>query len=992
MKRLAIVLINCIIVASVALGVFFYANSTAELTAATSREKFEDTTAILEEIASNYLEDSQDVADRYAALINGTDMSMEEAIAALQAMDLADDTSVQLVWRSTLVGMATDGKASDPENHSVDYTRSKLSTVLSDISGEGGIHITHRYNNPQTGANVAAFCSSVMLEDENGTKKDAILLYVVPVSSLEARWTFPTEYGDEADVALIDSDGEYIIKPDSMKNEDFFDYVYSYNKGVISETDLQEEMSSRSGGAFEAADAGGEACYWVYTHLQNNSQWILVSVIPQTQLVGEGTDWTISLLLAGALGLLLLIDVAYLYQERRTEQRTQANMNAQRDIIDALSKNYVNVFDVRPADNYAEIVKLNGYVTAEITRETKGFKLSDIVANYTRDRVYPEDKAGFQEHLSAERMLRAYVTEEDTEYTYRVLDQGEIHYYSAHLVRISGPDEPMHLVAGFRNIDAIIAEQERSRKQLEEALNAAQHANRAKTTFLNSMSHDIRTPMNAIIGFTSLAVTHIDNTRMVKEYLGKIQVSSNHLLSLINDVLDMSRIESGKVKIVEKDVHLPDILHDLRTIVQSDIKAHQLDFFIDTMDVVDEDIICDKLRLNQVLLNIVSNAIKFTGPGGQISVRVVQHADSSAEYASYSFSVKDTGIGMSQEFLEHIYEPFTRAQTATVSGIQGSGLGMAITKNIVDMMGGTIEVTSQEGVGTEFTVSFRFRRNGTQPVIVTIPELTGASALVVDDDMDCCVSVCKMLTEIGLRPEWTSSGREAVVRTQYACDRGDAFAVYIVDWLMPDMNGIETVRRIRRIIGEQRPIIVLTSYDWGDIEAEAREAGVTHFISKPIFMSELREVLTQPFVLQQTEEADAGETPDFTGAKVLLVEDNELNREIAVEILEEVGFVVDTAEDGSIAVERMSRAAAGQYDLILMDIQMPIMDGYEATRQIRKLPDPVIAKTPIIAMTANAFDEDKQMAFAAGMDAHVAKPIDIPVLMDTLTQIMQRKH
>ena len=454
----------------------------------------------------------------------------------------------------------------------------------------------------------------------------------------------------------------------------------------------------------------------------------------------------------------------------------------------------------------------------------------------------------------------------------------------------------------------------------------------------------------------------------------------------------MSRIESGKVKIEEKEVHLPTVLHDLRTIVQADIKAHQLEFFIDTMDVVDEDIICDRLRLNQVLLNIVSNAIKFTGPGGSISVKIAETAASSEDYASYSFYIRDTGIGMSPEFLEHLYEPFTREQTATVSGIQGSGLGLSITKNIVDMMGGTISVTSEVGVGTEFAVHFDFRKSGTKVVYGPIPQLTGAAALVVDDDMDCCISVCKMLAEIGMRPEWTSSGREAVVRSQYACDRGDSFAVYIIDWLMPDMNGVETVRRIRRVIGEEKPIIVLTSYDWGDIETEAREAGVTHFVAKPIFMSELHEVLSEPYIIERVEEKPDEKVHDFTGTSVLLVEDNVLNQEIAVDILEEAGFIVDTANDGSVAVEKLRRGKSKQYDVILMDIQMPIMDGYEAARQIRSLPDRTTAQIPIIAMTANAFEEDRQLAFAAGMNGHVAKPINVSVLMETLGDVLGVKN
>ncbi len=531
-----------------------------------------------------------------------------------------------------------------------------------------------------------------------------------------------------------------------------------------------------------------------------------------------------------------------------------------------------------------------------------------------------------------------------------------------------------------------------SQKALSDALAVAEHANHAKTTFLNNMSHDIRTPMNAIVGFTALAASHIDNKEQVQDYLGKISVSSQHLLSLINDVLDMSRIESGRVTIEETDVHLPDVIHDLRTIIQSNIASKQLELFIDTQDVMHEDIITDKLRLNQILLNILSNAIKFTPAGGTISFRVIEKPSPVDNLANFEFRIKDNGIGMSEEFQKTIFEAFTREKTSTVSGIQGTGLGMAITKNIVDMMGGVITVHSTEGKGSEFIVELPCKISTVPIKIEPLPELKGLRALVADDDTNTCLSVCSMLREIGMRPDWTNYGKEAVIRAKEALNQADEFRVYIIDWLMPDLNGIETVRRIRKVIGDNTPIIILTAYDWADISDEAKEAGVTAFCSKPLFMSELRNVLAQPFMAAEDTRSEnknePAEMPDFTGKRVLLAEDNEMNQMIAEAILTESGFIVEIACDGIEAVEKMKTAPAGYYDIILMDIQMPKMDGYEAAKQIRALDDKKKANTPIVAVTANAFEEDRQTALEAGMNGHLAKPYDIPAIMETLTELL----
>jgi signal transduction histidine kinase/CheY-like chemotaxis protein len=524
--------------------------------------------------------------------------------------------------------------------------------------------------------------------------------------------------------------------------------------------------------------------------------------------------------------------------------------------------------------------------------------------------------------------------------------------------------------------------------ELRDALEAAKVANRAKTTFLNNMSHDIRTPMNAITGYTALAAKHIDNQEALKDYLSKITESSAHLLALINDVLDMSRIESGKVNINEKEESLSEILHAVRDIVHADINAKQLDFFVDTVDLADENIYCDKLRLNQVLLNIISNSIKYTPAKGYVSLRISELKTSGDGYGTYEFRIKDNGIGMSEDFVKTIFEPFTRERTSTVSGIQGTGLGMSITKNIVDLMGGTIVCNSKMNEGTEFIVTFDFRLQKEHKEIESIPEIENLRGLVVDDDRNACQSITQILSRIGMRTEWCTASKEAIAKTQEAIKTGDRFEVYIIDCMMPEMDGIEVTRRIRQLAGDDVPIIILTAYDWTDIEEEAKEAGVTGFVSKPLFPSDLRAVLMDIYGhTAEEEEEEETEKIDFSGKRVLVVEDNEFNREITSEILGEAGFETETAEDGSIAVGKLLDKGAGYYDLVLMDIQMPIMDGYTATKIIRAFGDKELANIPIIAVSANAFEEDRNRSLKAGMDEHIAKPIDVKQLMDTMVKI-----
>lgn len=673
-----------------------------------------------------------------------------------------------------------------------------------------------------------------------------------------------------------------------------------------------------------------------------------------------------------------------------TEQKLQEKKNKrqQMELVQALSIDYncVCFFDldtrkgiVLRKDNDKESI-FHSIFDGEIS-------LQGSLERYIQEFVFEDDREMLHQAISVYKLKKELTEKKQYYVNYRMVIDSEILYFQIKAVRAGTWGENHGMVLGFRSVDEETRSEMEKKNLLENALLQANRASKAKSVFLSNMSHDIRIPMNAIVGFTALAITHIDQKEQVGEYLKKIMTSGNHLLSLINDVLDMSRIESGKIHLEEKPCHLPDILHGLRNILQADVHAKQLELYIDAVDVLDEEIYCDKLRLNQVLLNLLSNAVKYTSAGGIVSMRIKEKAGAPIGYANYEFSIKDTGIGMGKEFVSHIFEPFEREKSSTISGIQGTGLGMAITKNIVDMMNGCIDVKSEQGVGTEVTVSFTFRLYSGKKEPQDIPKLKNCRALVIDDDFNTCDSVTYMLSQIGMRAEWTLSGKEAVLRTHQAVTRGDIYSVYIVDWLLPDMNGIEVTRRIRKEMGDNVPIIVLTAYDWSDIEEEAKEAGVTAFCSKPLFLSELRSCLHS--VVEAEKEEDLEETSvKLRTGRILLAEDNELNQEIATIILEDAGFSVEVAENGKIAVDMLKNSQEGYYQLVLMDVQMPEMDGYEATRTIRKLENKQLSSIPILAMTANAFEEDRQEALKCGMNGHLTKPIDPEILFETLDKIL----
>lgn len=537
-------------------------------------------------------------------------------------------------------------------------------------------------------------------------------------------------------------------------------------------------------------------------------------------------------------------------EERKERMRFEKHLNEQFQIFTALGRDYLNIFMINADSGMARILKLDGYVTTGLKKDTDTlYPYEATCRQYIAERVHPDDQKMMREALKLKTVVSELSGKTEYVSAYKTLVQGETHYYQFKYMRL---ENSSHIIAGFQNIDALIMKERKVQETLETALKAEEKANRAKSMFLNSMSHDIRTPLNAIIGCTTLAAAHPDDPASIEKYLSRIAAAGNHLLSLVNDILDMNHIESGNVEIEHLPVNLPELMEKMEMILQSSVTEKRLHLTIDTEHVKHTDVLTDRLRLNQVFLNILSNSVKYTKEEGHILLRMEEQQDAPEGYGNYRFVVKDDGIGMSPEFVGHIFETFSREQTVTVSGIQGSGLGMSIAKHIVDLLGGDIQVTSEKGKGTETVVSL-------------------------------CLKLCDSPVETG---------------------------------------------------------------------------------------------------------DESQETVNFEGKRILLVEDNELNREIATELLQESGFVIDTAEDGTIAVEKMLQAKPGQYDLILMDIQMPLMDGYKATKQIRRFAKPDVANIPIIAMTANAFEEDRDKAFQVGMNGYIAKPIDMTVMMETLKKFL----
>ncbi len=672
-------------------------------------------------------------------------------------------------------------------------------------------------------------------------------------------------------------------------------------------------------------------------------------------------------------------------RQRVAAEAAQRREKYQLQILAALSQDYSMIYCVDLDRDQSRAVRQDKRMLDNLNAEGPAVhRYSEAMQSFLNNSLQPDSIGPLQELCDPNAVIRRLREEKGFTVRYRILPNPQNQeFFEMHFVDVSENEDEHAMVLGVRCVDEAVQEEQTQKQLLQDALETANRASAAKSDFLSKMSHDIRTPMNAIIGMTAIAAAHADNPDRVRDALGKISSSSRHLLGLINEVLDMSKVESGTISLAAEEFSLSELINSMILMIQPQIQAHKHQLHVRIHDIHHEEVIGDSLRIQQVFLNLMSNAIKYTPDGGEISFSVQERPVPSGGSSCYEFVVEDNGIGMTQEYLDHVFEPFSRAEDLRTSKIQGSGLGMAITQNIVHMMNGNITVESELGKGSKFTVTIYLQLQEGQDVDTS--ELVDLPVLVVDDDDYARESLCTMLNDLGMHSEGCSCGRDAVAAVQRSIDTGHPFYAAILDWKMPEMDGLETTRVIKRMVGDELPIIIFSGYDWSDIEMEARDAGVEVFLSKPVFKSGL--IRTFKSLKNDTSE-ESGTTStletlmqnDFSGHRVLLVEDNDLNREIAREVLEMAGLTVEEAENGQIAVDKFSATEVGYYSLILMDIQMPVMNGYDAAAAIRALDREDAGKIPVIAMTANAFVEDIQAAKTAGMNEHLAKPIDFQAL------------
>ena len=884
--------------------------------------------------------DFPDQLDAWSELLHPEDKDRVMTLLFETAADKTNTTKFSVEYRLRLKnGQYQWFRASAEVIRRLDGTASRIAGIICNIEEEK----QSRMQAQRAAAFHRAFTSANLCEYYVDLEQNTFDTFKVEDSLLTAFEQSQT--WDELVKFFVDN---YVVEPDKQKVTDFYDRAYITEKLKGLETELRQE------------------CRIV---LNGEERWVS-NVVMRGEI--EDSEYA----------MIFLRDIT----ESKAETARRMQMASDNASMDLLIKSMVRLLDRFVVcdlenDRY-RFYNLQGEMIYAPTGTYHDF-VEQVVAKYKT--LEPPDVLAT---LISPENIRKNLQDENDIYKFEYCSIDENTYKIASFIPLEwdGTKLVKALLASMDVSQEKKAEIE-SHKALKDAYRAAENASRAKTEFLSNMSHDIRTPMNAIIGLTAIAGANIESQDRVVECLGKITKSSRHLLGLINEVLDMARIESGRMSLAEEDFSLPELVDNLLTLTKPAIDEHKHQLEVHVEHIEHEAVCGDSLRIQQVFVNLMSNAVKYTPDGGNITLTIKEKPNGFSELGCYEFSIEDNGIGMTPEFQKIMFEPFSRADDHRTTKVQGTGLGMAIARNIVNLMNGDIQVESAPNKGTKITVTvyLKLQENEKEQE----KELLDLPVLVVDDDKTCCESTVATLQEIGIAGEWVLTGKEAVERCYARHETSSDYFAVILDWKMPEMDGIETARRIRECVGQDVTIIILTSFEFSEIEEEARAAGVDAFMAKPLFRSRLTATLRQFTSGKKEKDArnyleDFAKT-DYTGKRLLLVEDNDLNREIATEILGMTGVTVETAENGKIAVEKVAAAPENWYRLVLMDIQMPVMNGYEATAAIRSLPGSR-GKVPIIAMTANAFAEDVQLAKNTGMNEHIAKPLDLNKLNDVLKQ------
>ena len=834
MKKNLMILGNALIVlVIIGLTLLFVSNEHKRIYSAET-EAFENMTLAMENVTTNYLLGEQQVCRSWANYINANDMTAEEAIDFVRKSITSPEITAHILFADgqELTGLSSSSRPSRPDDYTVTYSNiSAFGMGVDELMHQDDmVNVTRAYTNPVNAIQSIAFCCPITIKG-----RSAVLFRIIPVSAFEKKWVFPTDEYKDAEISLIDTAGDYIIKGHSFKNSNFFEFYQSYNRTTPAELEEMKEAMAGEPGAFEITNSTGQRRLIAYARINSTDDWTIVTMISTSVLDHVVINWSLVGIISGGLLLLLLFNLM---------------------------------------------------------------------------------------------VMRSF------------------------------------------------------NRQLRAAVSSADRANRAKTDFLSMMSHDIRTPMNAIIGLTTIAGKNAEDPASVRENLHKIGLASNHLLTLINDILDISKVESGKLTMNPVTFSMVECAENLINISQPMVKEKNIDLNFRTNRFDHECLYADQLRLNQIFINLLSNAIKYTEPGGKVCVDMREEPGETDKSVKLTYTVSDTGMGMSPEFMARMYQPFSRQTDSRVNSIQGTGLGLAITKKMIDLMNGTIDCRSEQGKGTTFTVTLDI------PIADRPAEdfvLSHVKVLLADDDEILLDTAKDTLHSIGVEADTAKNGQEAVDMISGPED----YQVIILDCKMPVMDGMEAARRIRAKIGDEVPILMISAYDTSDMEEAVKGVSINGFISKPLFRSKLYAKLSEVLGIESSGTSQEDDGADIAGMRILVAEDNDINWEIISMMLQMHGVESERAENGQVALERMARASQGEFNLIFMDIQMPVMNGIDATKAIRALDDPWASRIPIIAMTADAFSENVAACLAAGMNGHIAKPIDMKLVLKELRRIKE---